>query len=145
MFGRKQVEPVASGDQAATTSVLDPLASAAQFVGCVSPGDPIYADGLAEPTACFLGNEEVGVCYLFRSSVKGSGKLYFFRSFASIWVHGEPAPRAQIPTHMIASHIPNYEVALADLLTCSRGGAMLTALSGQTAGGPPAGGAASQH
>lgn len=131
MFGRKLVTPAEFGEPPATSTATDPIASAAKYVGCVSPpGAPIFADGLAEPTACFRGNEEAGVCYLFTSSVEGSGKIYFFRDFASIWIDGEPGPRAQIPTQMIADRIPHYAAALADLLTCGRGGAMLTALRG---------------
>ena len=145
MFGRKRGKPTRSGAAAATSPVTDPIAGAAQYVGCVSaPGEPVYADGLAEPTACFRSDGEAGVCFLFRSSVKGSGKLYFFRDFASLWADGEPGPRAQIPTQMIAARVPHYEAALADLLTCGRGGAMLAALGGRTTGALPSGGPASR-
>jgi hypothetical protein len=146
MFGRKVVTPVQTGSEVETSSVVDPIASAAKYVGCVAPpGTPIYADGLREPTACFRPDHVAGVCFPFTSTVSGSGKIYFFPDFASIWVDGEATPRAQIPTDMIANRVADYQVALVDLLKAGRGGAMLAALTGVMRGSPASGDAVSSR
>ena len=131
VFGRKKVVPQQPQSEPPQTCELDPIADAARYVGCVSaPGEPIFVEGLSKPTACFGGNQEAGLCFLFNSSVSASGRAYFFGSFASIWVDGEPAPRVPIPTAMIANRVAHYEVALRVLLGASLGGAMVAGVTG---------------
>ena len=108
MFGRKKVTAPGPAPQQQPTGNDAPLHAAANYIGCVSPPDPIYIDGLHDPSRCMGPNDEMGVCYLFKSSIEGSGKIYFFPSFSSVWVDGEPGPRAQIPTDMIANRVPRY-------------------------------------
>jgi len=128
MFGRKGLKP---GENAASppsrtppsrqgqagSGVPAPLSAAADYIGFVSPGEKtVSVNELSGLTPCSGPQGAMGVCFLFTGLDGVSGKIYFFPSFASIWVDGEAAPRAQIPTEMIANRIPNYMQTLQALI-----------------------------
>ena len=128
MFGRKGLKPgeAASAPRSfdtplsqprpASNGVPAPLSAAANYVGCVSPGAPVFIEELSGMTPCQGPQGATGLCFLF-----GGGKAYFFPSFASIWVDGEAGPRAQIPTEMIAGRVPGYLPAFQALITGAEG------------------------
>jgi hypothetical protein len=93
------------------------LVEAAAFVTFVSGGGRphIMLTGLREPSAC-KSSKSNGVSFLFDTKEGVSGKFYFFPEFASAWPDGEPAPRHQIPTEMIANRVSSYPEALRSLL-----------------------------
>ena len=124
MFGRKGLKPVegASPPRSFSTppsqpaqvgnGVPAPLSAAANYVGCVSPGTPVFIEELSGMTPCQGPQGATGLCFLF-----DGGKAYFFPSFVSIWVDGEAGPRAQIPTEIIADRVPGYLPAFQALIT----------------------------
>ena len=124
MFGRKGLKPgeVASAPRSlnapppqpaqAGNGVPAPLSAAANYVGCVSPGAPVFVEELSGMTPCQGPQGAMGLCFLVRG-----GKAYFFPSFASIWVDGEAGPRAQIPAEMIAGRVPGYLPAFQALIS----------------------------
>ena len=88
------------------------LVNGATVVGCLAPGDSFEVRQLSDPTLCFGPSRVCGVCFLFHASEGKKGKMYFFPDFASAWIDGEPAPRAQIPVEMIEDIIPGFSKAL---------------------------------
>ena len=125
MFGRKGLKPgeVASAPRSLNTQpaqagngVPAPLSAAANYVGCVSPGTPVFIEELSGMTPCQGPQGAMGLCFLFRG-----GKAYFFPSFASIWVDGEAGPRAHIPTEMVAMRVPDYLGAFQALISAVEG------------------------
>ena len=84
----------------------------------MSPGEPtVFVDDLSGLTPCSGPGGASGLCFLFSASGGERGKAYFFPSFSSIWVDGEAAPRAPIPTGMIDNRIPNYLPTLQALIS----------------------------
>lgn len=112
MFGRKKVSPPPQ-QRPAKIEGPDSLSAAAQYLGFISPPDPVFIDGLSSAEPCFRG-DEVGLCCTYNSSRGQTGKVYFFENFASVWADGEPRPRAQIPTEMIAARVAGYAEALSE-------------------------------
>ena len=126
MFGRKGLKPgeVASSPRSFSTQptsvgdgVPNPISKAATYVGCVSPGQPVFIKELLGMTPCRGPEGIIGLCFLFTDNEATRGKAYFFPSFASIWVDGEAGPRAQIPTEMIAGRVPGYLPAFQALIS----------------------------
>ncbi len=122
MFGKRQSfnRPEAKRPEQTFTAKLppqDPLVEAATFVAFVSGGGRphIMLTGLREPTAC-TSSTGSGVCFLFDTKEGVTGKFYLFPEFASAWPEGEPSPRHQIPTEMIANRVTGYSEALRLLL-----------------------------
>ena len=128
MFGRKGLKPGegASAPRSFSTppprpaqvgnGAPAPLSAAANYLGCVSPGAPVFIEELSGMTPCQGPQGATGLCFLFGGDA-ASGKAYFFPSFASIWVDGEAGPRAQIPTEMIAGRVPGYLPAFQALIS----------------------------
>jgi len=125
MFGRKglnqgegRASPPASAipspqTELKTTFAPAPLAIVAKYVGCVSPGSPpFFVEELFEWYPCKGPGDARGLCFRFSGGNAQGGKAYFFPNFASIWVDGEPGPRAQVPTDMIVDAVPGYLEAL---------------------------------
>jgi hypothetical protein len=129
MFGRKGLKPgeVAGAPRSPHTpqarpasvgnGVPGPVSAAATYLGCISPGAPVFIEELSGMTPCQGPQGATGVCFLFTGADAKHGKAYFFPSFASIWVDGEAGPRAQIPNEMIWNQVPNYLPTLNALIT----------------------------
>lgn len=133
MFGRKGLKPgeVASAPRSLNTpssrpasvgdGVPDPISKAATYIGCVSPGEPVFIKELLGMTPCKGPEGAMGLYFLFTDNEATRGKAYFFPSFASIWVDGEAGPRAHIPTEMVAMRVPDYLSTFEALITAVEG------------------------
>ncbi|NIJ21365.1 hypothetical protein FHS95_003068 [Sphingomonas naasensis] len=114
-FGRKglSANPAPSPNPSAG-AVAAPLFNGMQYVGMVSPPGA-FLTGLSGPQMCLGPGNARGVRYDMETN-EGPGYAFIFPSFASIWLHGEAAPRPQIPTEMIAARVPGYAAGSAALL-----------------------------
>lgn len=114
-FGRKGLttNPASPAQPAAGPSVAEPLLTGVQYVGMVSPPGA-YVTRIGAPQMCLGPGNARGLRYDMESA-EGAGYAFIFPGFASIWLHGEPGPRPQIPTEMIAARVPGYAAEIADL------------------------------
>lgn len=113
-FGRKglsaiHLSPASPGAEA----VSGPLFNGTQYVGMVSPPGA-YLEAMTAPEQCFGPGGLRGTRFAIETS-EGPGYAFVFPQFASIWLHGEAAPRPQIPTEMIAGHVPGYSADVAGM------------------------------
>ena len=108
-FGRKFV----SANAAAPADPGGPLLDAMQYVGMVSPPGA-YVTGMTSPEPCLGPDNARGLRFAIETDA-GPGYGFVFPLFASIWLHGEAAPRPPIPTEMIANRVPGYAGELAGL------------------------------
>ena len=122
-FGRKGLNKGSESQPADRAGDLEgPLLNGLQYVSFVSPPnqpggrDVALVSRAHDPSVCFGPNNAQGRSFLVEFEEGGTGKAYLFPTFGSIWVDGEPSPRAQIPTGMIANRVPGYEAALGRLL-----------------------------
>jgi hypothetical protein len=141
MFGRKKPSPqtyskaelhelldfiAPSRPNQALSSDEDPkerLLAAATHVGALSPPDMITVKSLGDASPCSSPSNEAGVWFTFAGVNGEKGKVFFFPQFASLWVDGEPRPRAQIPTEMI--HVRGYHGAMTKMISVTLNPAQL--------------------
>jgi len=113
-FGRKGLSAnQAPAARPGGAPVSDPLFNGIQFVGMVSPPGA-YLEEMKAPEQCMGPGGLRGTRFAIETS-EGPGYAFVFPQFASIWMHGEAAPRPQIPTEMIAGRVPGYSAEIAGL------------------------------
>jgi hypothetical protein len=72
----------------------------AQYVCAVSPGKPMKVLGLGGSMETKSTSGETGFQYQIKTDA-GSGNLFIFPGFASIWMTNEAEPRHPLPMKMI--------------------------------------------